>query len=76
MDTHGGPVIDPISNPWPFNHALIFAAIALLTAIVSMMFENGTGTVLMVVSIVVDVLAMASFYRAWTIKPKLMGSHS
>ena len=62
-------MIDPISNPWPFNHSLIFAAIALLTAIVSMMFENWTGTALMVASIVVDVLAMASFYRAWTIKP-------
>jgi len=49
---------------------LIFAAIALLTAIVSMMFENWTGTALMVTSIVVDVLAMVSFYRAWAVHPK------
>jgi Na+/H+ antiporter NhaD/arsenite permease-like protein len=63
-------VIDPISNPWPFNRSLIFAALALLTAIVSMMFENWTGTVLMVGSIVLDVLAAVSFYRAWAIQPK------
>jgi Na+/H+ antiporter NhaD/arsenite permease-like protein len=63
-------VIDPISTPWPFNLSLIFAAIALLTAIVSMMFENWTGTALMVTSIVVDVLAMVSFYRAWAVHPK------
>jgi len=68
-------VNDPISDPWPFNRSLIFAAIALLTAIVSMMFENWTGTALMAVSIAVDVLAMASFYRAWTIRPKLMGRY-
>lgn len=63
-------MIDPISTPWPFNLSLIFAAIALLTAIVSMMFENWTGTALMVTSIVVDVLAMVSFYRAWAVHPK------
>ena len=63
-------MIDPISTPWPFNLSLIFAAIALLTAIVSMMFENWTGTALMVTSIVVDVLAMVSFYRAWASPPK------
>jgi hypothetical protein len=63
-------VNDPISTPWPFNFSLIWAAAALLTAIVSMMFENWTGTALMAGSIVMDVLAMVSFYRAWVILPK------
>jgi hypothetical protein len=63
-------VNDPISTPWPFNYSLILAATALLTAIVSMMFENWAGTALMVGSIVIDVLAMVSFYRAWAIQPK------
>ena len=61
---------NPIQNPWPFNFCLLLAATALLTAIVSMMFENWAGTVLMVGSIVVDVLAMVSFYRAWAGPPK------
>jgi len=63
-------VWDPISRPWPFNFSLILAAIALLTAIVSMMFENSAGTALMVASIVADVLAMVYFYRAWAVQPK------
>jgi hypothetical protein len=49
---------------------LILAASALLTAIVSMMFETWTGTVLMVGSIALDVLAAVSFYRAWAVQPK------
>ena len=61
---------DPISTPWPFNFSLILAAAALLTAIVSMMLENWGGTTLMVGSVVLDVLAMMNFYRAWTIHPK------
>jgi hypothetical protein len=64
------PLNNPLSTSWPFNFSLILAALALLTAIVSMMFENWTGTALMVGSIVVDILSMVSFYRAWTIQPK------
>ena len=60
---------DPISTPWPFNFTLILAAAALLTAIVSMMFENWTGTALMVGSIVMDVLAAVNFYCAWVVIP-------
>jgi hypothetical protein len=60
-------VKDPISSPWPFNFSLILAAIALLTAIVSMMFENWVGTTLMLASIAVDVMAMVNFYHAWAI---------
>ena len=63
-------MIDPISSPWPFNLSLIFAAIALLIAIVSMMFTNWAGTTLMVASIIVDVMAMVSFYRAWAVHPR------
>lgn len=61
---------DPISTPWPFNFSLILAASALLTAIVSMMFENWGGTALMAASIALDVLATVSFYRAWAVQPK------
>jgi hypothetical protein len=36
---------------------------------VSMMFENWTGTALMVGSIVMDVLAAVNFYCAWVVIP-------
>ena len=61
---------DPISSPWPFNFSVILAAIALLTANVSMMFENWAGTALMLASIAVDALAMVYFYRAWAVQSR------
>lgn len=55
----------PTSAPWPYRPALIRAALALLLAIVSMMFDNWAGTALMIVAIVVGILAAVDLYRAW-----------
>lgn len=55
----------PTTATWPYRTALIRAALALLLAIVSMMFDNWAGMALMIAAILVGILAAVDLFRAW-----------
>jgi hypothetical protein len=59
------PMTSPVPRRWPFIPTLRLAAIALIIAIASLLFEGWTGDVLMVVAMLLALWGVAGYVKAW-----------
>ena len=67
------PMTSPTPRPWPFIPTLRLAALALIIAVASLMFEGWTGDVLMVVAMLLALWGVAGYVRAWRRRSQSIG---